>query len=69
MELLTRFDHHNTPAGESYVDRFTEIRKSELKAKQIKESFARFDADKQKTQICVAEKMYVAKTINVYNCS
>lgn len=69
MELLTRFDHHNTPAGESYVDRFTEIRKSELKAKQIKESFARFDADKQKTQIFVAEKMYVAKTINVYNCS
>ncbi|CAG2226357.1 unnamed protein product [Mytilus edulis] len=35
--MLNRFDHHNNPAGDSYVNRLEEIRKMELKPKDFED--------------------------------
>lgn len=42
-ELLDRFDQRNNPAGDSYVSRLEEIRKMELKPKDLEDMIARFE--------------------------
>lgn len=37
QDMLNRFDHHNNPAGDSYVNRLKEIRKMELTPKDFED--------------------------------
>ncbi|XP_063436948.1 death-associated protein kinase 1-like [Mytilus trossulus] len=43
-DMLTRFDQHNNPAGESYVKRLDEIRKMELETRSFEEIKERMKA-------------------------
>lgn len=41
QDMLDRFDQRNNPSGDSYVNRLKEIRKMELKPKDLEEMIAR----------------------------
>ncbi|CAG2226355.1 unnamed protein product [Mytilus edulis] len=45
QDMLDRFDQRNNPAGDSYVNRLKEIRKMELKPKDLEDMIARFEKE------------------------
>ncbi|XP_071161708.1 uncharacterized protein [Mytilus edulis] len=57
QDMLNRFDHHNNPAGDSYVNRLKEIRKMELTPKDFEDMKAQIQKESSTPHQNFADKI------------